>query len=236
VLDEAPYIGFPFLIWAALTKQVEALLTATALVLGGLFVFVARTDGHVVGAVASYWRVLTTLYVGENRTADVGAIGFRPVIHALINAAWLADAVHVVVMGALLIWLCRVALSARRALAGTFDIALIALLSVWALMAFYNRPYSKLLILPGMMWLMFGDHSTASWRDLLALAYLQGCLVTSFAWRSADWFTLRLTMGVLPDEPAWLSFVIRHFSRGMVVVLLGYLVLRIKRVEVERAY
>jgi hypothetical protein len=126
-----PHLGAPFLLWAVLTRRHTTVAVAAGVVLAGLAIFALRASTGPAEVVSSYWHMLNHLFVGEDRAVEISAMSMRPIVHAFIAPALLADAIHSVLMMVLLAWLCRQVFAARESLGRSFDVVLVALLCPW---------------------------------------------------------------------------------------------------------
>lgn len=235
-----PHFGAPFLMWAMLARQFTVVASASGVVLGGLMIFALRTSTGPMEVVASYWQMLTHIYVGEDRVSEHSALSARLIFHAVIESDRLADAAHLVTMAVLLVWLCRQVFAARESLGRSFDAVLLSALCTWSLLAFYNQPYNGVLLLPAMTWLVVGQHRPMTWREEISVTAIQLVLMASVAWRLSDQFMLHAFSPVLAlDMLYWKVpiLVLDNFWRIILPVVIGVLVFRVRRQErSERCY
>ena len=139
------HVGGAFFLWALLTRRLRMASVAVATMAAGAVVFSARLGESPLGTFSAYLAELVREFGGP--AFHPGWVELRPLVHALVPAAPVAEVVHLVLVAGTLV----VALVVSARASGTpreRDLRVLGVCCGATLIVTFHNPYDLVLLLP----------------------------------------------------------------------------------------
>lgn len=223
-----PQFAAPVAVWSVLAGRVGATVVAALVVLAGWMLFGAHAHLGLWTTVKSYWRVLVSVYSGDD--GFIGRTSVRAWALTLAGGSRWGDLIWLAAALLLLIVPCRVAaLDSRK---DRSPLAALSLFCVWSLLVFYHDSSHLIMLLPAFVFLLTVDDAATARQRWFVAAFLQVFLM----------YDVPNRLDALPLVDVWLPAFALHFDRLMATATFVYVAVLWKRidslappVEIERA-
>jgi hypothetical protein len=164
-----PHIAGPVALWSVLTGRWRTIVVAVAAVAAQIALFCVRAGVPPVATVLGFRRILAETYSGAD--ALTGITSLRAWVYPLAGSSSRADAVWFAVAALLLIVPCGMAVVASRRSRLADPMPIVAMFSLWSLLAFYHNGHNLILLLPVFAFLI-GTDDDATRKERFGLAAL----------------------------------------------------------------
>jgi hypothetical protein len=212
-----PHFAAPIAVWMVLTRHVAVTVVAALVVLAGWILFDAHAHVDLWTMVASYWRVLVSVYSGNE--GFIGRTSVRAWALSLAGGSRWGDPIWLVMALLLLIVPCRIAqIDSRRnesSLAGP------SLFCVWSMLVFYHDSSHLIMLLPAFVFLLAVDDAATAWQRWSFAAFLQVFLM----------YDVPNRLGTLQSDHIWLTGLALNFDRLLAIATFVYVAVVWKRLN-----
>lgn len=219
------HVGMAFVLWACFTLRWRVLAVAAGAVAAATVAFCFAVEQSLSVVLGGYGR---SLWAYSGPSFVPGYLELRPLVHALIGPAPVAEAAHAALAGAAFVVLVLAVSRVRKRPAASRDLEVLALCAGWTLLVVFHNAYDTVLLLPAviLLWQGWRDRGPTARQDFRAFVVLQAGLilqVPTIWWRLNHWYGI--------DDPALLHATLPHVDRVLMLGAFAYLVARIRTAD-----
>jgi hypothetical protein len=164
-----PHIAGPVALWFLLSGRWRTIVVAAGTVAALVAVFCVRAGVSPVATMMGFRRILAETYSGSDALIGITSLGAW--VYPLAASSPRPDTIWYGVVTLLLIVPCAMAVIASHRSTLADPTPILAMFSLWSLLAFYHNGHNLILVLPVFMFLIGDDHD-ATRKERFAMAAL----------------------------------------------------------------